>query len=668
MPSGDDMAKTFLSLALYPSIKLAIDLLPNGSGECLRPLIAVAESKVSLDKVNAKLKALEAAAPASTSVAPPQVVVDVRSDGVVNSLKNLFTAAIATALPILFQQPPSDDLTTAVEAVITRCGNPAHGDFQCNNSMKCTKALKSVSGYSGPKAPKDIAALIVAALPENSLIAKTSIAPNGFINIEVATAVLVESMADVVASGVKPPSVDRLKVLVDFSSPNIAKEMHVGHLRSTIIGDSICRMLEFCGHDVMRINHVGDWGTQFGMLITYLQEEYPDIVSNPPNISDLTAIYKAAKNRFDADEDFKTTSRNNVVKLQSGDTACRTIWNLLCDISRREFQRVYDALGVTLTEVGESFYNPMIPPALEELTQLGLTEMEEKMLISKLPHFDIPLILRKSDGGYGYDSTDMAAIKYRLHDLDRDWLVYITDAGQAGHFHKVFDVARAAKWTQKEQRLDHIGFGVVCSEDGKRFKSRSGDTVRLIDLLNEARDRMASSLEERVKEGKTDLTPEQIVEASTVIGYGAVKYFDLKQNCITNYIFSYDKMLDTRGDTAVYLMFAYARVASILRKGKEGDAEKNRVGFDPTQQSLESLMATVRCDHPSERQLAFELLQFGDVIRSAVKDLMPNRLCDYLKETSVKFTEFVTNCHVLNSEECHSRLILCEATRRVMEQ
>ena len=449
---------------------------------------------------------------------------------------------------------------------------------------------------------------------------------------------------------------------MDFSSPNIAKEMHVGHLRSTIIGDCVCRLLEFCGHDVLRVNHVGDWGTQFGMLITYLQESFPDILTNPPNISDLTVIYKASKKRFDEDPAFKELSRLNVVRLQAGDAACTAIWKLLCDISRAEFQKVYNALDVKLTEVGESFYNPMIPSTIEQMQAIGLVQDEEGMLVIKLPHFTIPLIVRKSDGGYGYDSTDMAALRYRTHVLNRKWLIYITDAGQAPHFHMCFDAAKECGWLPAEtHRVNHIGFGVVCGEDGKRFKTRSSETVRLIDLLDAAKDRMRDSLKVRVEEGKSALQGEDLEAAARIIGYGAVKYFDLKQNPNTNYIFNYDRMLDTKGDTAVYLLFAYARLASILRKAKE---ERN-IDLAPLHSTAASLLSL---EQPAERALAFELLQLGDVVKSVIDDLLPNRLCDYLKELAVKFTDFVTKCHVLNAEEniMHSRLLLCEATRLVM--
>eukprot|EP01033_Poteriospumella_lacustris_P005859 gene5859-4209_t len=460
-------------------------------------------------------------------------------------------------------------------------------------------------GVESLSQPKLVADRIIAALPENPVTAAVSAAPNGFINITLSPALLVNTITTIVTQGLLPPPLPKKRVLVDFSSPNIAKEMHVGHLRSTIIGDALCRIFEFVGHDVLRVNHVGDWGTQFGMLITYLLAEYPDFLTNPPDISDLTRIYKESKRRFDADEQFKETSRLNVVRLQSGDATCRTIWQSLCDISRKEFQKVYDLLDIRLEEVGESFYNPMIPGVIDELRNLGLVQPDEGMDIVKLPHFTIPLILRKSDGGYGYDSTDMAALKHRLFNLKRDWIV------------------AAANATTTEE------------------------------IANLA-----------AKKVKNIVPPEEIEASAQKIGYGAVKYFDLKQHPETNYIFSYENMLNTKGDTAVYLLFAYARLASILRKAEE---EKNIVLATFTAQATSLLTLAT----PEERALAFELLQFGDVIGTVLQELLPNRLCDYIKELSVKFTEFVTKCQVLNNDDIavtQSRLLLCEATRRTMRQ
>jgi len=634
---------------------------------------------VSSGKKATKVKG-NAGAPAASAVKfnnddvvkPVLDAVDWDSAGLISSLKLVFDAAISAAFPLC----STPEFNKLAASVITRCGNPSHGDFQCNNAMSLSKALKGLEGYSGPVAPKDVADRIICGIPVNPIISTATSAPNGFINISLSANTLTGSIAGIIANGVKPPVLKPQKVLVDFSSPNIAKEMHVGHLRSTIIGDSVCRLLEFCGFDVMRVNHVGDWGTQFGMLITYLQEAFPDILTNPPNISDLTLIYKASKKRFDEDPAFKELSRLNVVRLQAGDEACRAIWLLLCQISRSEFQRVYDALDVQLTEVGESFYNPLIPGTISELEQVripntrenaaeatrSLIEDEEGMMLVKLDHFTIPLILRKSDGGYGYDSTDMAALKYRTATLKRDWLIYITDAGQAPHFHMCFDAARACNWLTNT-RADHIGFGVVCGDDGKRFKTRSSETVRLIDLLDAAKDRMKDSLQQRADEGKSPLSGEELEAAARIMGYGAVKYFDLKQNPSTNYVFSYDRMLDTKGDTAVYLLFAYARLASILRKAKE----ERGIDITPIADQASKIISL---SHPAERALAFELLQLGDVVKSVIGDLLPNRLCDYLKALAVAFTDFVTKCHVLNAENgadtVHSRLFLCEATRRVM--
>jgi arginyl-tRNA synthetase len=291
------------------------------------------------------------------------------------------------------------------------------------------------------------------------------------------------------------------------------------------------------------------------------------------------------------------------VNLQSGDSTCRAIWNLLCDISRKEFSEIYKALDITIEEFGESFYNAMIPGAIQDLTARNLVAESEGMLVVKLDHFTIPLILRKSDGGYGYDSTDMAALQYRLYEKQCDWIIYITDLGQQPHFHMCFDAGRAAGWltdikekTGRDVRLDHVGFGVVCGEDGKRFKTRSSETVRLIDLLNAAKDTMYESLKTRNEENNTSLSVEEMEEAAKCIGYGAIKYFDLKQHPATNYIFDYGRMLDTRGDTAVYLMFAYARLASILRKAKE---DRN-IDIDLFKAAANSLLVL---EHPSGKLL-----------------------------------------------------------------
>jgi arginyl-tRNA synthetase len=649
----------------------------TGAMSAVAPLLAHTVLTVATNTCPALVAATEKAAGAATdklvaaAVAVSPIVPNIRAlpspangdnidygAGIHSALVEIFSRAIAHALPELKS-------VTDLAAKVTQSKDAKMGDYQCNSAMALCKVLKNFAdkkvAATLPAAPRDVADHIVAAMPANSLIESTN-SVNGFINIKMAQAPLKDRIVDVVVNGVQAPRCEKKNVLVDFSSPNIAKDMHVGHLRSTILGDAVCKILEFIGHDVARVNHVGDWGTQFGMLITYMKEAYPDLEKERPNIQDLTALYKASKKRFDEDENFKATSRANVVKLQSGDAESHKIWNILCDVSRAEFQIIYDALGVTLTEVGESFYNPLIPGTIEELAKLGLvkedmSEGHEGMLIIHLPHFDIPLIMRKSNGGYGYDSTDMAAIRYRTQELKREWIVYVTDAGQGSHFHMCFDAGKEAGWC-KDVRLDHIGFGVVCGEDGGKFKTRSGSTVRLIDLLNEGRDRMKASLEARAAEGKCPLSPEEIDVAATKIGYGAVKYFDMKQDPATNYIFSYDRMLSTSGNTAVYLLFAYARIASIIRKAEERGVDIAALSRDPA--------AVLTLEHVWERTLAMRLAQFGDVIRMVMRDLLPYKLTDYLYELCTDFTSFVTNCHVLNSEEMNSRLLLCVATKKTM--
>ena len=394
--------------------------------------------------------------------------------------------------------------------------DPTHGDFQCNNAMELHKKLPP---SPSTKSPRAAAEALVAAVPKNPIISSLEIAGPGFINIKISTDYLKSRLSSQLLTGCKPPAGSQKnahnKVVVDFSSPNIAKDMHVGHLRSTIIGESVCRILEHTGHSVDRVNHVGDWGTQFGMLIQFLKEKYPDVATagiETVDIQDLTGFYKQSKERFDTDPTFKKTAQSNVVRLQSGDEECRSIWKVLCDVSRREFLKVYDRLDITVTECGESFYNGKIPGTIEELQGLGMVVNDGGAKCIFLGgRFTIPLMVQKSDGGYGYDSTDMAALSYRLRTLKADRIVYITDFTQTDHFHMCFEAGkRAGWWNPTSHRVDHIGFGVVQGEDGKRFKTRSGETVRLVDLLDESVRRMEKSLRDRAAEGKGSIKEEDI--------------------------------------------------------------------------------------------------------------------------------------------------------------
>jgi arginyl-tRNA synthetase len=463
--------------------------------------------------------------------------------------------------------------------------------------------------------------------------------------------------------GIEPVKTPQ-RVAIDFSSPNIAKEMHVGHLRSTIIGDAIARTLEFIGHDVIRINHIGDWGTQFGMLIAYLREVHPQALTTADalDLGDLVAFYRQAKQRFDTDETFKETARQEVVKLQAGAEDTRRAWKLLCDQSRREFQVIYDLLDIKLTERGESFYNSLLPAVVADLTELGLLVESDGAKCVFVDGFTnkegepLPLIVQKSDGGYNYATTDLAAIRYRIQNDKAKRIVYVTDSGQANHFAQVFAVARKAGWIPEDVEIVHVPFGLVLGEDGKRLKTRSGEAVRLQDLLDEAIVRTRQDLENRLKAEERQETEEFIASVSQTVGLSAVKYADLSQNRASNYVFSYDKMLALQGNTAPYMLYAYVRVQGIRRKGE--------INFDNLDASAKVILQS-----DAELVLAKHLLQFNEVINAVGGDLLPNRICQYLFELSQKFNQFFEQCPVLKAEEPlrTSRLMLCDLTARTLK-
>jgi arginyl-tRNA synthetase len=447
-------------------------------------------------------------------------------------------------------------------------------------------------------------------------------------------------------------------VVVDFSSPNIAKEMHVGHLRSTIIGDSLARVLEFRGHPVLRLNHVGDWGTQFGMLITHLKQVAPEALTTADavDLGDLVAFYRQAKARFDDDEAFQTTSREEVVKLQGGDPVSLKAWGLLCDQSRREFQKIYDRLDIRLSERGESFYNPYLAAVVADLEAGGLLVTDDGARcvflegVSGKDGKPLPLIVQKSDGGFNYATTDLAAIRYRFAAAPEGdgarRVIYVTDAGQASHFSGVFQVAQRAGWVPADGRLEHVPFGLVQGEDGRKLKTRAGDTVRLRDLLDEAVERAEADLRRRLQEEERTEEESFIHQVATTVGLAAVKYADLSQNRITNYQFSFDRMLALTGNTAPYLLYAVVRIAGIARRG--GDLAGDTGG-------------ALQFSEPQEWALVRELLKFDAVIAEVEEELLPNRLCTYLFELSQVFNRFYDQVPVLKAEEParSSRLALC---------
>ncbi|MFM7424140.1 MAG: arginine--tRNA ligase, partial [Elainella sp.] len=459
------------------------------------------------------------------------------------------------------------------------------------------------------------------------------------------------------------PTKQPKRTIVDFSSPNIAKEMHVGHLRSTIIGDSIARTLEFLGHDVLRINHLGDWGTQFGMLIAHLKDAYPDALTtaNALALGDLTSFYKQAKQRFDEDEAFRETARLEVVELQAGNPETLKAWNLLCQQSFLAFEEIYRLLGIQITNRGESFYNLLLAAVVQDLDQAGLLVEDQGAQCVFLEGFTnkegkpLPLIIKKSDGGYNYATTDLAAVRYRIQQDQAERIIYVTDAGQGNHFAQVWQVAKRAGWIPDSVELVHVPFGLVQGEDGKKFKTRSGDTVRLKDLLDEAVSRVKADLERRLQEENRQEPPEFVEHVAEVIGISAVKYADLSQNRTSNYIFSYDKMLALQGNTAPYMLYAYARINGIRRKGE--------IDF----QHLEG--QTVTLQEEVEFALAKYLLGFDEMLSAVETELMPNRICQYLFELSQKFNQLYERCPILQSAEPQrtSRLILADLTARTIK-
>ncbi len=570
-----------------------------------------------------------------------------------NSTIAVLTTRLQQALAAAFG---ADYATT--DPVLVSTSNPKFGDFQANVAMSLAKPLG--------KAPRAIAEQLVRHLEVSDLCETPAIAGPGFINLTLKTVYLEAQLAAMQADqrlGVAATPQPQ-RVIVDFSSPNIAKEMHVGHLRSTIIGDSIARILEFQGQDVLRLNHVGDWGTQFGMLITYLKEVAPAalITADALELGDLVEFYKQAKQRFDDDDLFRETARQEVVRLQAGAEDTLKAWNLLCNQSRREFQVIYDLLDVQLTERGESFYNSLLADVVTDLDKAGLLVEDQGAKCVFLEGFTnkegdpLPLIVQKSDGGYNYATTDLAAIRYRIQQDHSDRIIYLTDVGQSNHFAQVFQVARRAGWIPDRVKLEHVPFGFVQGEDGKKFKTRSGETVKLQDLLDEASDRARTDLETRLQEEGRQETEDFITHVSQVVGISAVKYADLSQNRTSNYIFSFDKMLALNGNTAPYMLYAYVRVQGISRKGQ--------IDFENLGANAKILL-----QEETEFALAKHLLQLDEIIDQVGQDLFPNRLCQYLFELSQKFNQFYDRCPVLQAEAPlrTSRLALSDLTARTLK-
>ncbi len=530
----------------------------------------------------------------------------------------------------------------------------AHADFQVNGALALAKSLG--------RNPRELAESIVAGCDLTDVCEAVEVSGPGFINLRLSESFLVSQalqMASDSGLGVGGGQEgSRGRVVVDYSAPNVAKEMHVGHLRSSVIGDALCRLLEREGYDVIRENHVGDWGTPFGMLIEHLVDVADGGAVEELTVSDLDAFYREARTCFDSDEEFAERSRRRVVKLQSGDRETLDLWRLLVVESMRHFEEVYSRLGVLLTPedvVGESYYNSMLDSLVEDLDDLGMLVEDDGAKCVFPPGFTnrdgepLPLIIQKSDGGYGYAATDLAAIRDRVDDKGAKRILYVVGAPQAQHFAMCFAVARAAGWLPDDVEAVHVEFGNVLGSDRKMFKTRSGETVKLIDLLDEAVERAVSAISER-----GDSVSSGIESVARMLGIGAVKYADLSTERTRDYMFDWERMLAFEGNTGPYLQYAHARIRSIFRKG-------GVEGADVT------IVPVIRDER--ERALLVALVGFGAAVSEAVATYSPSKLCAYLFDLATTFTSFYEGCPVLNAPDAESRgsrMLYCEMTAGVL--
>lgn len=540
------------------------------------------------------------------------------------------------------------------DALIRQSSKPQFGDYQANGIMAAAKKL----GLN----PREFAQKVLDHADLSDVAEKTEIAGPGFINIFLNPTWL----ANNVSAALKDQNLgvsanEKQTIVIDYSSPNVAKEMHVGHLRSTIIGDAVVRTLEFLGHNVIRANHVGDWGTQFGMLIAYLEKMENEHASEM-ELQDLEAFYREAKKHYDEDEAFAEKARNYVVKLQGGDEYCRTMWKKLVDITMQQNQRNYDRLNVTLTEkdvMGESLYNPMLPAIVEDLKKQGLAVEDEGALVVYLDEFKnkegepMGVIVQKKDGGFLYTTTDIAAAKYRYETLKADRALVFSDTRQSQHMQQAWLITRKAGYVPDSFSLEHKNFGMMLGKDGKPFKTRTGGTVKLADLLDEAIERATVLINEK----NTNLSDDEKTAVIEAVGIGSVKYADLSKNRTTDYVFDWDNMLSFEGNTAPYMQYAYTRIRSIF----------NKANVNPTALAE----AKIQLSDEKERALAIKLLQFEEAVQTVGKEGTPHVLCAYLYELAGVFSSFYEHCPILNAEDENiklSRLKLAYLTEKTLKQ
>jgi len=525
------------------------------------------------------------------------------------------------------------------EAQVRQSAKVQFGDYQANGVMAVAKKLGM--------APRQLAEQVLTHLSLDGIAHKVEIAGPGFINIFLAPEFLAENVDRALKSdrlGVSVPQPQT--IVVDYSAPNVAKEMHVGHLRSTIIGDAAVRTLEFLGHNVIRANHVGDWGTQFGMLIAFLELKQQENAGEMA-LADLEGFYREAKKHYDEDAAFAERARSYVVKLQGGDEYCREMWRKLVDITMSQNQQAYERLNVTLTRkdvMGESLYNPMLPGIVADLKAKGLAVESEGATVVFLDEYKnkegepMGVIIQKKDGGYLYNTTDIACAKYRYETLHADRVLYYIDSRQHQHLMQAWTIVRKAGYVPESVPLEHHMFGMMLGKDGKPFKTRAGGTVKLSDLLDEALERARRLVAEKNPEMPAD----ELEKLANAVGIGAVKYADLSKNRTTDYVFDWDNMLAFEGNTAPYMQYAYTRVLSVFRKA----------GIE--EQVLENAQVAIREER--EAQLAARLLQFEETLSVVAREGTPHVMCAYLYDVAGLFSGFYEHCPILTAESDEIRL------------
>lgn len=539
------------------------------------------------------------------------------------------------------------------DALVRQSSKPQFGDYQANGIMAAAKKLG--------KNPREFAEQVLQQLDLTGVAQKLEIAGPGFINIFLADNWLAEQANQALQQpnlGIRSPQ--QQTIVVDYSSPNVAKEMHVGHLRSTIIGDAVVRVLEFLGNQVIRANHVGDWGTQFGMLIAYL-EKMEQQQASAMELSDLESFYREAKKHYDEDPQFAEKSRQYVVKLQSGDAYCRSMWRKLVDITMQQNQHNYDRLNVTLTNkdvMGESLYNPMLPGIVADLKKQGLAVEDQGAWVVYLDEFKnkdgdpMGVIVQKKDGGFLYTTTDIAAAKYRYETLKADRALVFSDTRQSQHMQQAWLITRKAGYVPERFSLEHKNFGMMLGKDGKPFKTRTGGTVKLADLLDEALERASNLINEKAPH-LAEQEKQAVIEA---VAIGAVKYADLSKNRTTDYVFDWDNMLSFEGNTAPYMQYAYTRIRSLFNRSS--------IRLEQLQQ------AQILVSEEKEHQLALKLLQFEEAVQTVAKEGTPHILCAYLYELAGVFSSFYEQCPILNHQDKDislSRLKLALLTEQTLK-